>query len=200
MIKKRDYAKALILKRYIFSLVVLCLLFSSYLSAQSFSDNPQVFISSGTLISEAKSTQTEANKQKIFVVKGTLVTGTDNVKIAYINNTSTKKKPKARKSAENQTLAKEKTKQNTVHKATHTFVLKPASSGNSFFAYGIQKDIAVTSSPTHQNKGVLNNSLHLITRASTEYKLNIASKNKNILLYCLYTNHYDIRPPPILLS
>src|SRR5690606_16515936 len=146
MIKKRDYAKALILKRYIFSLVVLCLLFSSYLSAQSFSDNPQVFISSGTLISEAKSTQTEANKQKIFVVKGTLVTGADNVKIAYLDNTPTKKR-RARKSIEKQTLAKLKPKQNTLRKAPSTFVLKPAGSGNSFFAYGIQKDIAVTSSP-----------------------------------------------------
>src|SRR5690606_23649443 len=114
---------------------------------------------------------------------------------AYINNTSTKKKPKARKSAENQTLAKEKTKQNTVHKATHTFVLKSAGSGISFFAYGIQKDIAVTSSPTHQKKGVFNNNLRLITRASTEYKLNITRKNENILLYYLCTNHYDIRPP-----
>ena len=197
--KKKIYSRACISRALLVSLVMLCFLFSSYLSAQSFSDNPLVFTSSGTIISEAKSTQSKVNNPQIFVVKGTLVTGADNLVIAYLDNTPTKKKSGAKKSAEKQTLTKQKPKQkqNTLHKTPLTFVLKPAAPGKLLLAVNKSVNGAVQTNTNNYRE------YQAITVAQTclvFYKNSVKKKtlpqNKSSKGR-LSINTLFVRPPPV---
>lgn len=172
---------------------MLCFLFSSYLSAQSFEKHPNVFISNEAIVTELPSPQTRTDKQKIYVVKGTTITGFADEEITYLSQKQNKKQS-------HQQISPEKSKRSTVkqkiyEKENQKLVLKATNSGKSYLVNISLKDVATANPSNSFTKHIL--SYETIRQPFYGYKLTIPTHNKtNTFKTLLSKGAFSVRPPP----
>ena len=196
--KKKTYAIALALKGENVFLVLLCFLFSIKLFSQSFTDNPNVYISEGTLVLETKiptielSEKSNSSGYKIFVNEGTTITGIESSEITQIITKTIKRK----QNEKNHKIKVEKlSKEKTLKKQKIDFLLNTNNSKQILLSNSLKATAVIANQKYYFSKTPLFSDFRLVIVPNYYLKHN-GICNINNFKFLLNGKTFSIRPPP----